>query len=185
MALGMKQPAIARATGISKEYVNHLNTCFEKLGAQASQMCRDGQVNRDACYELAKNADVDQGWVLDRAKELCRMRDAQKRKGRRTPAGKIAKPEIAQAVKEWRERGRSKKAKAHPISHQFDVVIERDEEGFYVASVPAIRGCHTQARSLDEVISRIREAMELCLQASGGQEDSLEFVGIQRVTVAA
>jgi predicted RNase H-like HicB family nuclease len=46
---------------------------------------------------------------------------------------------------------------------QLDVVIERDEAGYYVASVPQLSGCHTQARSLDEVTERIREAIELCL----------------------
>jgi len=71
------------------------------------------------------------------------------------------------------------------VPRQFDVVIERDEEGYYVASVPQIPGCHTQARSLDEVIERIREAIELCLEVEGGPEDSLEFVGIQRITIAA
>jgi predicted RNase H-like HicB family nuclease len=68
---------------------------------------------------------------------------------------------------------------------QFDVVIERDEEGYYVASVPRISGCHTQARSLDEVAQRIREAIELCLEVQGAPEQSLEFIGIQRITVAA
>ena len=67
---------------------------------------------------------------------------------------------------------------------QFDVVIERDEEGFYVASVPQIPACHTQARSLDEITQRIREAIELCLDVEGAPEHTLEFVGIQRVTVA-
>jgi predicted RNase H-like HicB family nuclease len=42
------------------------------------------------------------------------------------------------------------------MQQQFDVVIERDDEGFYVASVPQLPGCHTQARSLDEVMGRIR-----------------------------
>jgi predicted RNase H-like HicB family nuclease len=51
-----------------------------------------------------------------------------------------------------------------PLPRQFDVVIERDEEGYYVASVPQLSGCHTQARSLDEVTQRIREAIELCLE---------------------
>lgn len=50
------------------------------------------------------------------------------------------------------------------MARRFDVVIERDEEGFYVASVPQIAGCHTQARSLDEVRRRIREAIQLCLE---------------------
>jgi predicted RNase H-like HicB family nuclease len=44
------------------------------------------------------------------------------------------------------------------LPRQFDVIIERDDEGFYIASVPQIPGCHTQARPLDEVTLRIREA---------------------------
>jgi predicted RNase H-like HicB family nuclease len=71
------------------------------------------------------------------------------------------------------------------VPRQFDVVIERDSEGYYVASVPQIPACHTQARSLDEVIERIREAIELCLEVEGTPEQDLEFVGIQRVTIAA
>ena len=71
------------------------------------------------------------------------------------------------------------------MQRQFDVVIERDEEGYYVASVPQLPGCHTQARSLDEVTERIREAVELCLEVEGGPEQVLEFVGIQRISVAA
>jgi predicted RNase H-like HicB family nuclease len=46
---------------------------------------------------------------------------------------------------------------------EYDVVVERDGEGFYVASVPALPGCHTQARSLDDLMERIKEAIELCL----------------------
>jgi predicted RNase H-like HicB family nuclease len=50
---------------------------------------------------------------------------------------------------------------------EFNVVIERDSEGNYVASVPALPGCHTQARSLDELMERIKEAVELCLEVQG------------------
>jgi predicted RNase H-like HicB family nuclease len=71
------------------------------------------------------------------------------------------------------------------VPRQFDVVIERDQEGYYVASVPQIPECHTQARSLDEVMQRIREALELCLEVEGEPEQTLEFVGIQRITIAA
>ena len=70
------------------------------------------------------------------------------------------------------------------MMQQFDVVIERDSEGFYVASVPKLPGCHTQARSLDDVMVRIREAIELCLEVEGIPAVTLEFVGIQRITVA-
>lgn len=68
---------------------------------------------------------------------------------------------------------------------QFDVVVERDSEGMYVASVPALRGCHTQAKSLDELMERIKEAIELCLEVEGKDIENLDFVGIQRVTIAA
>ena len=71
------------------------------------------------------------------------------------------------------------------MAHQFDVVIERDEEGMYVASVPQLPGCHTDAASLDELMVEIREAIELCLEVRGSEPAPLEFVGIQRVTVAA
>ena len=72
-----------------------------------------------------------------------------------------------------------------PVQRQFDVVIERDEEGFYVASVPQLPGCHTQGRSLDSVMERMREAVELCLEVEGAPEQALEFIGIQRITIAA
>jgi len=63
--------------------------------------------------------------------------------------------------------GSGKSSIINPLPHQFDVVIERDAEGYYVASVPQIRGCHTQARSLDEAAERIREAISLCLEVDG------------------
>jgi len=68
---------------------------------------------------------------------------------------------------------------------QFDVVIERDEDGVYVASVPQLPGCHTDGTSLDELMVEIREVIELCLEVESQEPSNLEFVGIQRVTVAA
>jgi len=47
------------------------------------------------------------------------------------------------------------------------VVIEKDEDGYYVASVPELPGCHTQAKTLDELIERVREAVELYLEVEG------------------
>jgi predicted RNase H-like HicB family nuclease len=71
------------------------------------------------------------------------------------------------------------------VQRNFDVVVEKDEEGYYIASVPALPGCHTQARSLDELDRRVREAIELSLEVEGAPENDLEFVGIQRVVIAA
>lgn len=67
------------------------------------------------------------------------------------------------------------------VIREFNVIIEKDEDGYFVASVPALRGCHTQAKSLDVLIRRVREAIELCLEV---EEPVLnEFVGVQRVSV--
>lgn len=66
---------------------------------------------------------------------------------------------------------------------EFSIVIERDEAGYYVASVPELRGCHTQARSLDKLIQRVREAIELCLEVERDVPVTSEFIGIQRIAV--
>ena len=65
----------------------------------------------------------------------------------------------------------------------FNIIIERDAEGYFVGTVPALKGCHSQARSLDKLIERMREAIELCLDVEGGGTDGLDFVGVQKVTV--
>jgi predicted RNase H-like HicB family nuclease len=52
-----------------------------------------------------------------------------------------------------------------------------------VASVPELPGCHTQARSLDKLIKRVREAIELCLEVEQEGQPTTEFVGVQRITV--
>jgi predicted RNase H-like HicB family nuclease len=69
------------------------------------------------------------------------------------------------------------------MTREFSVLIEKDEDGYFVASVPALRGCHTQAKSLDVLMKRIREAIELCLEVE--EPVSTEFIGVQRVAVAA
>ena len=71
------------------------------------------------------------------------------------------------------------------MGREFDVVVERDGEGYYVGSVPALPGCHTQARSLDELMDRIKEAIELCLEVQGDAGETLDFVGVQRVRLAS
>lgn len=71
------------------------------------------------------------------------------------------------------------------MSRDYNVVIERDSEGYYVASVPSLPGCHTQARSLDELMERVREAIQLCLEVEGEPVEPLDFVGVKRITVAA
>ena len=66
---------------------------------------------------------------------------------------------------------------------EFSVIIERDSAGYYVALVPELKGCHTQAKSLDTLMKRVREAIELCLEVEGEQAGMPEFVGVQRIAV--
>lgn len=69
------------------------------------------------------------------------------------------------------------------MEREFSVIVERDEDGWYVAHVPELRGCHTQAKSLDKLMTRVKEAIEVCLEA-GDANSTLEFVGIQRVELS-
>ncbi len=69
------------------------------------------------------------------------------------------------------------------MKREFNILIEEDEDGFFVASVPELQGCHTQAKSLDTLMERIREAIELCLEVEQLQSNNSRFVGIQRMTV--
>jgi predicted RNase H-like HicB family nuclease len=69
-------------------------------------------------------------------------------------------------------------------SMKFGVVVEKDQDGYYVASVPELPGCHTQAKTLDKVMERIKEAIEARVQGlkSAGRQ---ELVGVQFVEVQA
>ena len=64
---------------------------------------------------------------------------------------------------------------------EFNVIIEKDEEGWYVASVPEIPGCYTQGKTIQQVLERIKEAIEVCLEADGENIKPMKFIGIQRV----
>ena len=68
---------------------------------------------------------------------------------------------------------------------EYSVIIEQDSDGTYVASVPALKGCHTQGRSLDQVMDRIREAIELCIEEQDGDIENLDFVGIQQISLSS
>ncbi|MCK5524341.1 MAG: type II toxin-antitoxin system HicB family antitoxin [Thiomargarita sp.] len=66
--------------------------------------------------------------------------------------------------------------------HTFTVLIEQDEDGYYVATVPALKSCYTQAKTLDTLYPRIYEVIELCLE----EEEFLpmKFIGIQRLELS-
>lgn len=67
---------------------------------------------------------------------------------------------------------------------EYTVIVEQDENGYFVASVPELKGCHTQAKSLDTLMKRIKEAIQLCLEVEGkGGLSSAKFIGIQRIAL--
>jgi predicted RNase H-like HicB family nuclease len=69
------------------------------------------------------------------------------------------------------------------VKRTFNVVIEKDAEGYFVGSVPELPGCHSQARSLDELSKRMKEAIELYLEVQKQVPIKLNFVGIQQIEV--
>ncbi len=72
----------------------------------------------------------------------------------------------------------------NPMSTEYTIVIEKDEDGYYVGSVPALPGCHTQGKSIDQLLERMEEAIALWLEVEGEDaQSSLELVGVQRISV--
>lgn len=66
----------------------------------------------------------------------------------------------------------------------YNVLIEKDEDGYFVSEVVGLPGCHTQARSIDELIERTREAIVLYLKCTEPQEIIVEkFIGLQQIEV--
>ncbi len=68
-------------------------------------------------------------------------------------------------------------------NYDFTVLIEQDEDGIYLAKIPEIEGCYTQGKTIEEVLSRIKEAAEVCLEGDKENIVPLKFIGIQKVQI--
>lgn len=66
------------------------------------------------------------------------------------------------------------------MNRDFYVVIEKDEDDFYVGEVPQLRACYSQGKTLDELLENMKEAIALALQDQGGVAPA-EFVGVQKL----
>ena len=64
---------------------------------------------------------------------------------------------------------------------EFYVVIERDEDGFYVGEVPGLRACYSQGKTIDELMANMRDVIALC-RADEPDYTPNEFIGVQRVS---
>ncbi len=69
------------------------------------------------------------------------------------------------------------------MSKKFTIIIEKDKEGRFVAEVVELPGCHSQAKTMDELIERTKEAIELYLEEQPIGKYTTEFVGVQRIAV--
>ena len=72
------------------------------------------------------------------------------------------------------------------LKHQlqtFTVLIEQDEDGIYLATVPSLKSCYTQAKTLEELYPRIKEVIALCLEEE--KPIKTKFIGIQQIDIAA
>ena len=65
----------------------------------------------------------------------------------------------------------------------FTVLIEQDEDGIYVAKVLDIPGCYTQGKTVQQAMERIKEAIQVCLEADEEQHQQMKFIGLQQVEV--
>ena len=69
----------------------------------------------------------------------------------------------------------------------FTAHIEKDiESGYYIGTIPAVPGAHTQAKTLDELAIRLKEVLELCIESMTEEEkkDIPQFIGTQQISIA-
>jgi len=69
------------------------------------------------------------------------------------------------------------------MAKEFTVIIEQDNDGYFIAEVPELKGCHTQAKSLDVLMERTKEAIQLCLEVSREKYPKTHLIGVQKVEV--
>jgi len=67
--------------------------------------------------------------------------------------------------------------------YEYTVLVEQDEDGIYVGKVPDIPGCYTQGKTVKQVMQRIKEAIEVCLEADSGNYEPLKFIELQQIKV--
>jgi len=70
------------------------------------------------------------------------------------------------------------------MKRYFTVLIEQGEDGAYIATVPALKSCYTQADTISELMEKIREVIELCIEVEKEIPPSVKFVGIQQMEIA-
>ncbi len=60
-------------------------------------------------------------------------------------------------------------------AYQLPILIEKDEDGFYVVECPIFSGCYSQGKTIDEALKNIREVIDLCLEEKENREVLKDF----------
>ena len=69
------------------------------------------------------------------------------------------------------------------MTSNFTVLIEQGEDGAFIATVPSLKSCYTQANTIADLLDKVKEVIELCLEEN--EEPILaKFVGVQQIEVA-
>ena len=71
------------------------------------------------------------------------------------------------------------------MARTFTVIIEQGEDGYLISDVVELPGCHTQAKTYDELLSRTKEAIELYLEEKGLPSEKTKFLSLQQIEVEA
>ncbi|MEK6952703.1 MAG: type II toxin-antitoxin system HicB family antitoxin [Nanoarchaeota archaeon] len=69
------------------------------------------------------------------------------------------------------------------MKRRYNIIIEKDEEGWYISEVVELPGCHTQGKTIDQLIERTKEAIKAYLETEEEPEINEEFIGIQQIEV--
>jgi len=67
------------------------------------------------------------------------------------------------------------------MKKEFYVIIEKDEDDFFVGEVPALKGCYAQGRTIEELMLNMRDVIEMCLEEEPAVQN--EFIGVQKVSI--
>jgi len=65
------------------------------------------------------------------------------------------------------------------MAKEFNVIIEEGEDGYLISEVVELPGCHTQAKTLDNLMERTKEAISLCLEEESPNKE--KFLGLQKI----
>lgn len=69
------------------------------------------------------------------------------------------------------------------MANKYNIIVEQGEDGYLISDVVELPGCHTQAKTYDELMKRTKEAIELYLGVKKLKTPKTKFIGLQQLEV--